>query len=101
MYSRRDFLKHAVASAGAAVSASTRSLTATRGQSARLERLGVGLFTIPTLLERDFAGSMRTIAQIGYKEVETFGPYPFSAQSAQDRWKAVSQSLNFKGSGYF
>jgi sugar phosphate isomerase/epimerase len=70
-------------------------------QGARLDRLGVGLFTIPTMLERDFAGTMRTLAAIGYKEVETFGPYPFSAASAQERWKTVSASLNFRGSGYF
>jgi sugar phosphate isomerase/epimerase len=90
---RREFLAGAGAVACAAQAART--------QDARLDRLGVGLFTIPTMLERDFAGTMKTLASIGYKEVETFGPYPFSAESAQERWKTVSASLNFKGSGYF
>lgn len=86
------------------VAAVTGAAAALRGQGAegaRLDRLGVGLFTIPTLLERDFAGAMRTVAAVGYKEVEFFGPYPFSAPSAQERWKTVSASLAFKGSGYF
>lgn len=90
---RREFLAGTCAAAGGAL--------AVGAQGARLDRLGVGLFTIPTMLERDFAGTMKTLASIGYKEVETFGPYPFSAASAQERWKTVSASLNFKGSGYF
>src|SRR5262245_39631481 len=90
---RREFLAGTGAVAGGALAAG--------GQGVRLDRLGVGLFTIPTMLERDFAGTMKTLATIGYKEVETFGPYPFSAESAQQRWKTVSASLNFKGSGYF
>jgi hypothetical protein len=44
---------------------------------------------------------MQTLASIGYKEVETFGPYSWSDQTAQDRWKVTAQSLAFKGSGYF
>jgi sugar phosphate isomerase/epimerase len=97
---RRDFLSHAAALAAGLAAAETPSTTAFT-QSARLDRLGVGLFTIPTMLEQDFAGTMKTLAAIGYKEIETFGPYPFSAESAKERWKAVSASLNFKGSGYF
>jgi len=97
MHTRREFLdRTAVLGMAAAAGA-----IAVEGAPTRLDRLGVGLFTIPTLLERDFAGTMKTLAAIGYKEVETFGPYPWSAQSAQDRWKVVSQSLAFKGSGYF
>lgn len=66
-----------------------------------LDTLGVGLFTIPTMLERDFAGTMATLASIGYKEVETFGPYWWGAPSAQTRWDAITPHLAFKGSGYF
>jgi sugar phosphate isomerase/epimerase len=93
MTTRREFLTSASALAAGVVTGPA--------QGAGLDRLGVGLFTIPTMLERDFAGTMKTLAAIGYKEIETFGPYPFSAASAQERWKTVSASLNFKGSGYF
>ena len=99
MPTRRDFLKGAAL--GMVAAAGTSALTLVRAQSMRLDRIGVGLFTIPTMLEQDFAGAMKTLASIGYKEVETFGPYPWSAQAAQDRWRAVAQSLAFKGSGYF
>lgn len=67
----------------------------------RLDKIGVGLFTIPTMLEKDFAGTMATLASIGYKEVETFGPYNWGAPSAQQRWDAITPHLAFKGSGYF
>ena len=70
-------------------------------RSPLLDRLGVGLFTIPTMVEKDFAGTMKVLASIGYKEIETFGPYWWSAPAAQARWKVTSQSLAFKGSGYF
>jgi sugar phosphate isomerase/epimerase len=66
-----------------------------------LDRIGIGLFTIPKLLEQDFAATMKMLAEIGYKEIEFYGPYSFSAPAAQERWKAVSASVGFSGSGYF
>ena len=96
MQTRRGFLKRTVAVGMAAAAGEIAG-----PQAARLDRIGVGLFTIPTMLERDFIGTMKTLASIGYKEVETFGPYSWSAQTAQDRWKVTAQSLAFKGSGYF
>ena len=67
----------------------------------KLDRIGVQLFSIPRLLEKDFAGSMKMLAQLGYKEIEFYGPYPFSAAEDTDRWKAITPSLGFSGSGYF
>ena len=100
MHTRRAFLKHvSFLSAGFPPYAKRRTGHAAR--TALLDRLGVGLFTIPTMVEKDFAGSMKVLAAIGYKEIETFGPYSWSAQVAQDRWRVTSQSLAFKGSGYF
>ena len=66
-----------------------------------LDKIGVGLFTIPAMLEKDFAATMATLASIGYKEVETFGPYLWGAPSAQKRWDEITPFLTFKGSGYF
>ena len=100
MHTRRAFLKHAsVLSAG--FPALAKRETGHGAQSPLLDRLGVGLFTIPTMVEKDFAGTMKVLASIGYEEIETFGPYPWSDQVAQDRWRLTSQSLAFKGSGYF
>lgn len=104
MPSRRVFLREiagataaaAVCSAGAGLGAQPQAR-----RQPRVDRLGVGLFTIPTMLERDFAGAMTALADIGYKEVELFGPYTWSAAVSQERWRVTAQSLAFKGSGYF
>ena len=99
MHTRRAFLKHVSVLAGCPARAKTDP--GHDAGSPLIDRLGVGLFTVPTMVEKDFAGTMKLLASIGYKEIETFGPYPWSAQSAQDRWRVTSQSLAFKGSGYF
>ena len=44
----------------------------------QLERIGLQLFSIPALLDEDFAGTMAMLAKLGYKEIEFFGPYEFS-----------------------
>jgi sugar phosphate isomerase/epimerase len=96
MLKRRDFLKTAAAAtvAGLAGAASGRA-------AERLGRIGVALFTIPKLLDQDFAEALKLLAGIGYKEVQFFGPYSFSAPAAHERWKSVSTSLGLKGSGFF
>lgn len=103
---RRVFLKSAAAAslAGgviASCAAPSDSETAEMASVERIDRLGVGLFTIPTWLEEDFAGSLARLAEIGYKELEFYGPFSFSVQSAHDRWNAITPSLPFSGSGYF
>ena len=46
-------------------------------------------------------GAFSMLSNIGYKEVELYGPYPFSSPSAIENWNRVTPSLGFKGSGYF
>ena len=65
------------------------------------DRIGVQLFSIPKILEKDFEGTMKMLAKIGYKEIEFFGPYSFSATEDTERWKAITPSLGFSGSGFF
>jgi sugar phosphate isomerase/epimerase len=38
---------------------------------------------------------------MGYREIEMYGPFPFSTASAQKRWAQVTPALGFSGSGYF
>jgi sugar phosphate isomerase/epimerase len=96
MLKRRDFLKTAAAATVAALA------SAASGRAAeRLGRIGVALFTIPKLLDRDFDKALKLLADIGYKEVQFFGPYSFSVPAAHERWKSVSTSLGLKGSGFF
>ncbi len=62
---------------------------------------GVALFTLPKSLSEDFEGTLKMIADSGYKELEFFGPYEFSTAAAKEGWKMAANALGFSGSGYF
>jgi len=66
-----------------------------------LDKIGIQFFSLPKMLDSDMEGALAMLSKIGYKEVELYGPYPFSSPSAIERWNAVTPSLGFKGSGYF
>ena len=66
-----------------------------------VKKIGVQLFSLPRMLEKNFRGTIQMLSQMGYKEVELYGPYTFSAKSAQERWSALKPMLGFGGSGYF
>jgi sugar phosphate isomerase/epimerase len=66
-----------------------------------LNKIGIQLFSLPKLLEKDFSDGIRMLAQMGYSEIEMYGPFPFSTQSAIDRWATITPSLGFSGSGFF
>lgn len=59
------------------------------------------MFSLPSLLENDFEGGIRMLADMGYSELELYGPYEFSHQKAKDRWNAITPMLEFSGSGFF
>ena len=94
---RREFIGNSVkASASTLLFSSgvfkTRSL---------IERVGIQFFSLPKMLDTDMWAALSMLSNIGYKEVELYGPYPFSSPSAIEHWNAVTPSLGFKGSGYF
>lgn len=68
---------------------------------AGLDRIGVGLFTMPYLLEHNFAAAMKKLGDIGYREVELFGPYPYSVPEARAAWAPVAETLGLSQSGYY
>jgi sugar phosphate isomerase/epimerase len=92
---RRQFLLTS-ASATAALAIGGPTLAAEGRQ-----RFGIQLFSLPKLLQADVRKAIALLAQMGYREVEPYGPYSFSAPEALARWKTVSPSLGFTGSGYF
>lgn len=67
----------------------------------KMDNLGVALFTLPKSLSTDFEGTLKMVADIGYKELEFFGPYEFSDNAAKEGWKMAANALGFSGSGYF
>lgn len=66
-----------------------------------IDQMGIQLFSLPALLEKDFEGSMKLLAEMGYTELELFGPFEFSTDSAKASWNAITPMLGFSGSGYF
>lgn len=96
MINRRKFLQTAALSVtGALIS---NQLFA---QTKWIPKVGIQFFSVPKALDTDFAGTVKMLAGIGYKEAELYGPYSFSTQAAKDHWNAVTPSLGFKGSGFF
>jgi sugar phosphate isomerase/epimerase len=101
MTKRRDFLKKASAAIAGSMLLQGCRAGSTSGEESSLKKIGIQLFSVPKMLEKDFAETMRMISHIGYKEIEFFGPYSFSAPEDIERWKTVTPSLGFSGSGYF
>jgi sugar phosphate isomerase/epimerase len=96
---RRDFLKR-----GAAVTAASLILPQLlhgNPYKGEIKKIGVQLFSIPHLVEKDFAGTMEKLSKTGYKEIEFYGPYDFSATADIERWKSITPSLGFSGSGFY
>jgi len=97
MLARREFIKSsAVLSAGSLLLAGNIF-----DRPKLLDKIGIQFFSLPKLLEKDFGGTLTLLSKMGYKEVELYGPYPFSTDAARKRWDAVTPSLGFKGSGFF
>lgn len=66
-----------------------------------LSKVGIQFFSLPKLLEKDLEGTIAMLSKMGYKEVELYGPYPFSTEAAKKRWDTITPSLGFTGVGYF
>lgn len=67
MLDRRSFFKISAAAMGAAYGLP-------KGAAGRtLDRVGLQLYTVRSLMERDFAGTLKQVAEAGYQEVEFAG----------------------------
>lgn len=100
---RSDFLKR-LALLAAVGTLSIDPLTAQlikQRANGKLKNIGVQLFSLPFLLDKNFKSAIALLAKMGYSEIELFGPYPYSMTSAKEKWKAVTPMLGFEGSGYF
>src|SRR5436190_23860541 len=97
MNSRRQFLKASAATlAGAAMS---NSLFANVWKETR--NVGIQLFTIPAMVAADFKGTLTKLATIGYKEIEFFGPYEFSAKETIEGWNKFAGSLGITKNAFY
>ncbi len=90
---RREFVK-TLAAAGVAI-ACPGALRTTH--SARLEKVGLQLYTVRDLMKADFEGTLAHVAQIGYKEVEFAGYFnhaPAEVKAMLDRHGLSSPSTH-------
>jgi len=78
MLNRRTFLRRAACSAagglGGAVALNAMNLTNVFA-AAKLGKIGVQLYTVRNEMGKDFDGTLRKIAELGYKQVEFAGYY--------------------------
>jgi sugar phosphate isomerase/epimerase len=97
MNSRRQFLKSAAATvAGAALAGDVLGeILKKKGN------VGVQLFTIPSMVAADFKGTLSKLATIGYKEIEFFGPYDFSAPETIEGWKRIAPMLGITKNAFY
>ncbi len=96
MTNRRKFIRNS-----ALLSAGLMGSSFNWQSSPTLDSIGVQLFSLPRLLESDLDQGLALLSNMGYKEVQLFGPFAFSAQSAKDRWQTITPMLGFSGSGLF
>lgn len=95
---RRDF----VLSTAAAAAAGRFVQPGAPGHSRdAIRRVGVQLFSLPKMLEKDFRAGIAMLSQIGFREVQMYGPFSFSDPQAIAGWAAVTPQLGFSGSGFF
>ncbi len=92
---RRTFLQTTAALTAAGL------LPWTQAEAGLLPSIGINLFSIPKMLEKDFRGGMEFLSRLGFREIELYGPFPFSSEVAKQNWAKVIPALGFSGSGYY
>lgn len=97
MNNRRHFLK-ATAATLAGLSLSQSALADLLKKSGKI---GIQLFSIPGMVAADFKGTMKKLAEIGYKEIEFFGPFQFSAPETIEGWKPFATQLGIKDNALY
>jgi sugar phosphate isomerase/epimerase len=91
---RRQFLLSSSVAALAGMGARMAVATPTR-------KIGIQLFSVPKLLEANFRQTIALLATMGYRELEFYGPYAFSAPEQIASWATITPHLGFSGSGFF
>lgn len=97
MYSRRQFIK----STTAAFAATAVSGNLFAALSKKTKNVGIQLFSIPSMVSADFKGTLTKLAAIGYKEIEFFGPYDFSAKETIEGWNQFAPQLGITQKAFY
>jgi len=67
----------------------------------QIKAVGLQLFTIPQMAADDLSGTLKILAEIGYREVEFFGPYPFSLPGIIEGWKPIAAQLGIAQNAFY
>lgn len=99
MIYRRKFLQLS----GAALSSMIAyQLTGCSAAASKAKRAwGIQLFSIPQMVANDFPGTLDKLQEFGYKEIEFFGPYDFSAQSTIEGWMPIAKQLGITQNAFY
>jgi sugar phosphate isomerase/epimerase len=100
--SRRTFLFElaAVGLSTGALSACASVMSRVGASNSWADQIGLQLYTVRDLLEKDFEGTLEQIAQVGYKNMEFAGYYnrtPEQVRAILDRLKLASPSSHIGG----
>ena len=79
MLNRRKFIQNSSMASFVCMT----GLNKVRTSANLIDKVGVQMFSIPKLLSTDFEGALRLLQEIGFKEVEMYGPYSFSTELAK------------------
>lgn len=99
MLHRRQFIKSTGWATAFALSPFAQNLM--DDMTKKKKNLGVQLFSIPQMVDKDLKGTLQLLSEIGYKEVEFFGPYPFSAPETIESWKGLAAQLGIKRNAFY
>lgn len=100
MLNRREFIKTStVAAAGTLIVPS--SFMTFAYENSKIQNVGLQLWSIAKTLENDFEGTLQLLSQIGYRDLELFGPFPFSTEKDKAIWETITPMVGFSQSGYF
>lgn len=102
IWGRRTFLS--VAGTATLAIGAARSLTANAFETVPERRLGIQLYTVLPALSRDFEKTIKAIADIGYREVETIGSFgrdPVEVKALFDKYGLVSPAQHIVSNELF
>lgn len=63
--------------------------------------MGIQLWSVAKLLAEDFESTISQLARLGYRELETYGPYALSDPRQIASWNQITPQLGFSASGFF
>jgi sugar phosphate isomerase/epimerase len=97
--SRRTFLLQlaAIGVGGSMLESCSGLMSRSGGSSSYASLIGLQLYTVRDLLEKDFDGTLERVAQIGYKNMEFAGYYnhtPEQVRATLDRLGMISKSAH-------